>query len=156
MKLTKALLLLPLVLSLANCGKQVKVKGEGTKSPATNPTLKISADTEVTPSWDLVRSDTFVVEQTEGDYRISDRFIFDAGTQLNIRDQYGLDQYYGAIMYSTDGSFRMSSHPSSGRIFKLQTAYKRGSKTVLYYEIFDTTANYTAGKKDGLVVLVQE
>ncbi len=157
----KLLFILPILLLVQNCSKQVRVKGgessTNTSSPKTNANIKITSEwSKTTNSMSLVQGKTFRVDQSQGDYQKNDVFNFESYNQLQVSENNGEWLFYGNIQFATDGSFRMESMPSYGRIFILRDAYKSGTQTKLYYEFYENGSDTDSEYYDGYLTLISE
>jgi hypothetical protein len=168
MMIKKLLLLLPLFLGLQNCGKKVTVKDSNSKSsdtfisPPTNPKVKISSVwtpvTLTSSSMNLVVGKSFKAEVTQGEYVASDFFEFSGASILRITENGGAGDrlYSGSVIFGTDGSFQLRDGSARGRVFLLRNAYQNGSKTMLYFEYYNSGTNTESGPFDGYLTMISQ
>ena len=164
----KLLLLLPLFLGLQNCGKKVTVKDSSSKSsgtffsPPTNPKVKIASSW--TPialtysSMNLVVGKSFKTQDSQGEYIAGDYFEFASASQLRITENGGAGDriYSGSVIFGTDGSFQLRDGSASRRVFLLRNAYQNGSKTMLYFEYYNSGTNTESAPFDGYLTMISQ
>jgi hypothetical protein len=96
------------------------------------------------------------VDQASGEYIKDDRFDFSSNNQLQVSDHFGDRNYYGGIVFSTDGSFRMNDSPSRGRVFMLRGAYQKGTQIQLYYEYYNNASETDSEYYDGYITIISQ